>query len=65
MSHTVTLGAIYFTHQPHSSLGALIRRDLVIKFTCTLLKPTDDPKLGGCECGYDFSPVDVIIDEFR
>jgi hypothetical protein len=63
MSHTVTLGVIYFTHQPHSSFGALIHRDLVIKFTCNLFKLTDDPKLVGCEREYDFSPV--IIDDFR
>jgi hypothetical protein len=59
MSHTVTLGVIYFTHQPCSSLSALIHRDLVIKFTCTLLKLTSDPKLGGCESEYDFSTVGV------
>jgi hypothetical protein len=44
---------------PRSSLGALIHRGLVIKFTSTLLKPVGDLKPDGCDCGCDFSPVGV------
>jgi hypothetical protein len=44
MSHTITLDVIHLTHQPRSSLGALIRRGLIIKFTSTLLKLTGDVK---------------------
>jgi hypothetical protein len=44
MSHTVTLGVVHLTHQPRSSLGALIHHGLVIEFTSTLLKPVGDSK---------------------
>jgi hypothetical protein len=43
-SSTVTLCSIHLTHQPYSSLVALIRCDLVIKFIFTLSKPTNDLK---------------------
>jgi hypothetical protein len=52
-SRTVTLGGVHLTHQLRSSLGSSIHRAFVIEFTPTLLKPTGDPKPGGC----DFSPA--------
>jgi hypothetical protein len=64
MSGTVTLDVIHLTHQPRSSLGALIRRGLVIEFTSTLLKPTGDPKPDECGRGCDFSPSGVIAGGF-
>jgi hypothetical protein len=38
-SRIVTLGGVYLTYQPGSSLGAPIHRNFVIEFTSTLLKP--------------------------
>jgi hypothetical protein len=64
ISPTITLGGIHLTHQPHSSLGALIRRGLVIEFTSTFLKHVGDPKLDGCGCGCDFSPAGVATGGF-
>jgi hypothetical protein len=64
MSGTVTLDVIHLTHQPCSSLGALIRRGLVIEFTSTLLKPAGDPKPDECGRGCDFSPSGVIAGGF-
>jgi hypothetical protein len=60
-SYTITLGGVHLTHQLCSSLGALIRRDLVIELTSTLLKSTGDPKLDGCGRRCDFSSVGVTV----
>jgi hypothetical protein len=65
MFRTVTLGAVHLTHQHRSSLGALIRRGLVIKFTSTLLKPTDNLKPDRYRRRCDFSSADVTVDGFR
>jgi hypothetical protein len=40
----VAQGDIHLTHQPRSSLGAPIRRGLMIEFTSTLFNPTGDQK---------------------
>jgi hypothetical protein len=60
MTRTVTLGAVHLTHQPHSSLSALIHRDFMIEFTSILLKPVGDLKptrnLVGADVGATFHP---------
>jgi hypothetical protein len=63
-SRTITLGGIHLTHQPHSSLGALIRCGLVIEFTSTLLKLAGDPKPDECGHGRNFSPTGVAVGGF-
>jgi hypothetical protein len=60
MTRTVTLGVVHLTHQPHSSLSALIHRGFVIEFTSILLKPVGDLKptrnLVGADVGATFHP---------
>jgi hypothetical protein len=66
MSHTVTLGVVHLTHQPCSSFNALIRHGLVIEFTSTLLKLTDDPKAIQNPTGADVGAIfqDVAVGGF-
>jgi hypothetical protein len=63
-SRTVIIGGVHLNHQLRSSLSFSIHRAIVIEFTSTLLKPTDDPKPNECRCRYDFSPVDVAVSGF-